>query len=65
MAHDVREGVVYCAEQRREIDVLTCYACPKLVRIDLDSRRPIVVCRIAQPEAGSTDASPPAHSASR
>ncbi len=38
------EGTVYCPRQRRVIDVMACYGCDKLVEIDLDSRRPKVVC---------------------
>ena len=41
------EGGVYCALQKRVVDVITCYGCDKVVRIDLDSRRPKVVCAIA------------------
>ena len=43
------EGSVYCAQQRRVVDVITCYGCEKLVEIDLDSRRPKVVCAVAAP----------------
>lgn len=43
------DGSVYCAQQRRVVDVITCYGCEKLVEIDLDSRRPKVVCAVAAP----------------
>jgi hypothetical protein len=35
--------------QRRAVDVVTCYGCEKLVEIDLDSRRPKVVCALPAP----------------
>ncbi len=44
------EGTVYCGEQRRVIDVMACYGCEKLVDIDLDSRRPKVVCGVGAAE---------------
>ncbi|HZP97557.1 MAG TPA: hypothetical protein VFC31_14660 [Candidatus Limnocylindria bacterium] len=40
------EGTVYCPRQRRVVDVMCCYGCGKLVEIDLDSRRPKVVCAV-------------------
>lgn len=40
------DGTVYCAEKRRVIDVMACYGCEKLVDIDLDSRRPKLVCAV-------------------
>jgi hypothetical protein len=44
---------VYCGDQRRVIDVMACYGCEKLVDIDLDSRRPKIVCGVgAAEEAG-------------
>ncbi len=43
------EGTVYCTQQRRIVDVMTCYGCEKLVDIDLDSRRPKVVCAVPAP----------------
>lgn len=42
--HAVADGTVFCASQWRLVDVMTCYACEKLVEIDLDSRRPKVTC---------------------
>ncbi len=44
------EGTVYCSEQRRVIDVMACYGCEKLVDIDLDSRRPKIVCGVGAAE---------------
>ena len=44
------EGTVYCGEQRRVIDVMACYGCEKLVDIDLDTRRPKVVCAVGAAE---------------
>lgn len=44
------EGTVYCGERRNVIDVMTCYGCEKLVDIDLDSRRPKIVCGIGAAE---------------
>ena len=43
------EGAVFCAQQQRIVDVITCYGCDRVVRIDLDSNRPKVVCAIAAP----------------
>ena len=48
------EGTVYCAEQHRTVDVLVCYGCERLVDIDLDTRRPKVVC--TAPAAGEPNA---------
>ncbi len=47
--HGVQDGKVFCAVQRRAVDVVTCYGCEKLVEIDLDSRRPKVVCALPAP----------------
>ena len=44
------EGTVYCADKRRAIDVMACYGCAKLVDIDLDSRRPKIVCAVGRLE---------------
>jgi len=44
------EGQVYCAKQRKNIDVLGCYACKRLVEIDLDSRKPKVTCELDRTE---------------
>ena len=50
VAHAVTDdGGVYCTQQKRVVDVITCYACEKLVEIDLDSRRPKVVCTVTAP----------------
>ena len=40
VARVVSDGDVYCAVQRRVVDVVDCYACEHLIDIDLDSRRP-------------------------
>ena len=47
------EGRVYCAKQRKNIDVLDCYACRRLVEIDLDSRKPKVTCELDRTEEQS------------
>ncbi len=44
------EGTVYCGDRRQVIDVMACYACEKLVDIDLDSRRPKIVCAVGAAE---------------
>lgn len=44
------EGTVYCGKQRGVIDVMACYGCEKLVEIDLDSRRPKIVCGVGAAE---------------
>lgn len=49
------EGRVYCAQQRKVVDVIACYGCRKMVDIDLDSRRPKVTCELDQ-----SDERPPA-----
>ena len=48
------EGRVFCPRHGQVIDVMACYGCEKLVDIDLDSRRPKVVC--AAPAAGELSA---------
>ena len=48
------DGGVYCTQQKRVVDVITCYGCEKLVEIDLDSKRPKVVCAIAAPGEAAT-----------
>lgn len=48
------DGTVFCPRKRQVIDVMACYGCEKLVEIDLDSRRPKVVC--AAPAAGELSA---------
>jgi hypothetical protein len=45
--HLVSEGRVYCTNDRRDVDVERCLMCPLLEDIDLDSRRPKVVCRLS------------------
>jgi hypothetical protein len=40
------DGRIYCAKQRKSIDVLACYGCARLVTIDLDSRTPKVTCEV-------------------
>ena len=40
------EGRVYCAIERAAVDVIACYGCTKVVKIDLDSRRPKVTCAL-------------------
>lgn len=47
--HGVEDGKVFCAMQRRVVDIVTCYGCPRLVDIDLDTRRPKVVCALPAP----------------
>lgn len=51
------EGTVYCGEQRRAVDVMACYGCERLVDIDLDSRRPKVVCGVGAIEEAVARAS--------
>jgi hypothetical protein len=46
LTHVVHDGSVYCTQQRQVVDVMMCYGCEKLVDIDLDSRRPKVVCAV-------------------
>ena len=45
--HLVSEGRVHCTNDRRDVDVERCLTCPLLEDIDLDSRRPRVVCRLS------------------
>jgi hypothetical protein len=42
-------GLVYCAQQHKRIDVLSCYGCERLVDIDIDSRHPKVTCEVERP----------------
>ena len=44
--HPVSDGKVYCALQHRLVDVMACYGCVRVVEIDLDTRRPKVVCSV-------------------
>ncbi len=48
------EGKVFCPRRGQAIDVMACYGCQELLEIDLDSRRPKVVC--AAPPAGELSA---------
>ena len=43
----ITDGLVYCTNDRRDVDVERCLMCPLLEDIDLDSRRPKVVCRLS------------------
>ena len=48
ITHAVTEdGTVYCTQQRKMIDVMTCYGCEKVIEIDLDTRHPKVTCAAA------------------
>jgi hypothetical protein len=49
VTHSVADGTVYCAQQRRIVDVMACYGCDRVVEIDLDSRRPKVTCAASAP----------------
>jgi len=40
------DGRVYCAQQRKKIDVLSCYECKRLSELDLDSKNPRVICAL-------------------
>lgn len=44
--HPVSDGKVYCPQRHQLVDVMACYGCVRLVDIDLDSRRPKVVCSL-------------------
>ena len=44
------DGTVYCPVQQRSVDVLSCYGCERIADIDLDTRRPKIVCIV--PAAG-------------
>lgn len=39
------ESLVYCAVRRRPVDIERCLECRRLVDLDLDARRPFIVCR--------------------
>ena len=45
--HLISEGRVYCPNDGKDVDVERCLLCPLLEDIDLDSRHPIVVCRLS------------------
>lgn len=49
VTHGVTSGAVFCPEQGRVVDVMSCYACAKVILIDLDSRHPKVVCAVPAP----------------
>ena len=48
------DGSVYCAKQRRKIDVLSCYECERRTEVDLDSKNPRVTCTLDDLEAPRT-----------
>lgn len=39
---------VFCGVRAKDVDIETCLACPHLVKYDLDSRRPYLVCKGAE-----------------
>jgi hypothetical protein len=45
--HLISDGRVYCTNDGEDVDVERCLMCPLLEDIDLDSRRPKVVCRLS------------------
>ncbi len=55
--HPVDDGKVFCGRQGRVVDVISCFGCEKLVEIDLDSRRPKVVCAVPAPGEPAATAS--------
>lgn len=52
VTHRVDEdGRVFCAAQKKSVDVLGCYGCARLLDIDIDSRQPRVTCELDDAEA--------------
>lgn len=47
LTHAIEDGRVFCPNRGRDVDVERCLTCPLLADIDLDSRRPKVVCRLS------------------
>jgi hypothetical protein len=45
--HLISDGQVFCPNDARDVDIERCLVCPLLDDIDLDSRRPKVVCRLS------------------
>jgi hypothetical protein len=39
---------VFCGVRGKDVDIETCLACRHLVKYDLDSRRPYLVCKGAE-----------------
>ena len=55
ITHAVKEdGTVYCTQQRKMIDVMTCYGCENVIEIDLDTRHPRVTCAVSWTPEPST-----------
>lgn len=54
-AHSVRAGEVYCAPKHKVVDVTACFGCERLIEIDVDSRRPKVVCAINPEEEAPSE----------
>ena len=46
--HVVIDGVVYCAHQKRPIELEACFACPNLRELKLDAAPPRVICDVAE-----------------
>ncbi len=54
LTHSVVAGTVFCPVQGAVVDVMACYACEKVVEIDLDSRHPKIVCAVPAPGEPAT-----------
>ena len=55
LAHSVRAGEVYCAAQHKVVAVTACFGCERLIEIDVDSRRPKVVCAVNPEEEAPSE----------
>lgn len=49
LTHAVTDGAVFCNIKGTTIDVMSCYACERMVSIDLDTTHPKVVCVVPAP----------------
>ncbi len=47
LTHLIDDGLVFCPDRGRDVDIERCLMCPLLADIDLDSRHPKVVCRLS------------------
>jgi len=56
LTHPANGGQVFCSVKGKMIDVMSCYACDRMVDVDLDARNPTVVCMVPAPGEPDTSA---------
>lgn len=49
LTHAVTKATVFCQVKGRTIDVMSCYACDRMMEVDLDTAHPKVVCVVPAP----------------